>query len=124
MPHSVESSGPTPQRDIKSTIQNNAHSVMDQIREWMPSSLAQFVLRKKFGVFSFADRSNIRIPDTSETPLVYAFDKIDDALLSHVGGKAANLIHLRKAGLPVPAGYCIPTDVHEYYLEMVKFLTV
>ncbi len=118
MPHSVESLGPTPQRDIKSAIQNNAQTVMDHIREWMPSSVAQFVLRREFGVFSFADKNNIiGVPETSDGHLIYSFDQVTDSLLPQVGGKAANLVLLKRAGLPVPTGYCVPINTHQLYLE-------
>lgn len=46
-----------------------------------------------------------------------SFDGVDLPDVSKIGGKAANLILLRRAGLPVPAGYCIPTNVHEQYME-------
>ncbi len=49
--------------------------------------------------------------------LLNAFDQIDDSIILRVGGKATNLIILKRAGLPVPMGYCILTDAHDYYLE-------
>src|SRR3990167_2708992 len=49
--------------------------------------------------------------------LAYSFDEIDEAVLPRVGTKAANLVKLHRAGLPVPKGYCVPDDVHGYYLE-------
>jgi phosphoenolpyruvate synthase/pyruvate phosphate dikinase len=37
--------------------------------------------------------------------------------LADVGGKAANLDLLARAGLPVPAGFCLPAAAHLAYLE-------
>lgn len=48
---------------------------------------------------------------------VHSFDQIDETAFSRIGGKAVNLVKLRRAGFPVPPGYCITTDVHNYYLE-------
>lgn len=53
----------------------------------------------------------------SSTSFLLSFDLIDDHVLSRVGGKGTHLVLLQRAGLPVPAGYCIPIDVHEYYAE-------
>ncbi|MFA5770599.1 MAG: PEP/pyruvate-binding domain-containing protein, partial [Patescibacteria group bacterium] len=55
-----------------------------------------------------------------ESEHLYSFDSIDNRLLSRVGGKGANLVLLKRAGLPVPDGYCIPTNIHEYYIENSK----
>ncbi len=46
-----------------------------------------------------------------------SFEEVDNSMIPRIGGKAANLVRMRRVGLPVPAGYCIPTDVHDYYLE-------
>ncbi len=48
---------------------------------------------------------------------LYSFDQVDETVFSRIGGKGANLVLLRRMGLPVPAGYCVPTDVHTYYIE-------
>lgn len=48
---------------------------------------------------------------------VLSFDRIDTPDSSKIGGKAAHLVILKKAGLPVPPGYCVPVNVHDQYLE-------
>lgn len=59
-----------------------------------------------------------RRPDAeTRSKFLRSFDEVDSTLVPHIGGKAANLVLLKRAGLPVPAGYCIPTGVHDYYLE-------
>src|SRR5579872_1973454 len=45
-------------------------------------------------------------------PLVLTFHNIDAGMLSQVGGKAANLGELTRAGLPVPAGFCLTTEAY------------
>ena len=44
--------------------------------------------------------------------LVLALDQVGAGLLPDVGGKAANLGELRRAGLPVPAGFCLTTQAY------------
>ncbi|GLZ34190.1 phosphoenolpyruvate synthase [Lentzea sp. NBRC 105346] len=44
--------------------------------------------------------------------LVLDFSAIDGTMLPVVGGKAANLGELTKAGLPVPQGFCVTTDAY------------
>jgi phosphohistidine swiveling domain-containing protein len=41
------------------------------------------------------------------------FDDIDAGMLAVVGGKAANLGVLTRAGLPVPSGFCVTTAAYE-----------
>ncbi len=48
---------------------------------------------------------------------VYSFDQVDERVLSQIGGKAANLVKLSRAELPVPLAYCVSTDVHDYYIQ-------
>ncbi|MGW2340001.1 PEP/pyruvate-binding domain-containing protein [Streptomyces sp. NPDC001661] len=45
-------------------------------------------------------------------PLVLDLRSIDATMLSAVGGKAANLGELTRAGLPVPHGFCVTTDAY------------
>lgn len=45
------------------------------------------------------------------------FDEVDDSLFPYIGGKAANLVRLRRAELPVPNGYCLPNSVYEFYIQ-------
>lgn len=40
------------------------------------------------------------------------FEAIDGTMLAVVGGKAANLGELTRAGLPVPQGFCVTTDAY------------
>ena len=44
--------------------------------------------------------------------LVLAFDQIHSGMLAVVGGKAGNLGEMSRAGLPVPPGFCVTTDVY------------
>jgi phosphohistidine swiveling domain-containing protein len=45
--------------------------------------------------------------------LVLLFDAVDKATLPIVGGKAANLGELTRAGLPVPPGFCVTTAAYD-----------
>jgi phosphohistidine swiveling domain-containing protein len=45
-------------------------------------------------------------------PLVLIFDEIDASLLAQVGGKAANLGEMTRAGLPIPPGFCVTTAAY------------
>src|SRR2546425_11740558 len=49
---------------------------------------------------------------TSDTPLVLPFTAIDATFLPLVGGKAANLGEMTRAGLLVPSGFCITTTAY------------
>src|SRR5919205_871590 len=49
--------------------------------------------------------------------LVLPLDNIDRAMLPVVGGKAANLGELVRAGLPVPPGFCVTTAAYELVSE-------
>lgn len=44
--------------------------------------------------------------------VVLPFEEVDAGMLPRVGGKAANLDELTRAGFPVPPGYCITTEVY------------
>lgn len=46
------------------------------------------------------------------TQLVLALELAGAELLPDVGGKAANLGEMRRAGLPVPAGFCLTTQAY------------
>lgn len=50
-------------------------------------------------------------------PLVLTFHDINAALLAQVGGKAANLGEMTRAGLPVPPGFCITTEAYTRVAE-------
>src|SRR5581483_9085345 len=43
---------------------------------------------------------------------VLSFHEINAALLAQVGGKAANLSEMTRAGLPVPPGFCVTTEAY------------
>ena len=45
-------------------------------------------------------------------PLVLTFHDIDAGMLAQVGGKAANLGELTRAGLSVPPGFCLTTEAY------------
>lgn len=44
---------------------------------------------------------------------------ISGAMLPEVGGKAANLGELARAGLPVPPGFCLTTDAYRHALSAI-----
>jgi rifampicin phosphotransferase len=47
-----------------------------------------------------------------EGPLILPFPAIGAAMLALVGGKAANLGELTRAGFPVPTGFCLTTSAY------------
>src|SRR4051812_30629886 len=51
-------------------------------------------------------------PGPAKSSPVLALDCLDQGMLSEVGGKAANLGELARAGLPVPAGFCLTTGAY------------
>ena len=51
-------------------------------------------------------------PPESHSALVLDFAAIDPGSLAIVGGKAANLGVLTRAGLPVPPGVCVTTEAY------------
>jgi phosphohistidine swiveling domain-containing protein len=50
--------------------------------------------------------------ETTLAPLVLNFDDIDANMLPQVGGKAANLGEMTRAGLSVPPGFCVTTEAY------------
>lgn len=54
-------------------------------------------------------QSNLQM---TEDPLIFPFSAINRASLPLVGGKAANLGELTRAGLPVPPGFCVTTAAY------------
>jgi phosphohistidine swiveling domain-containing protein len=48
-----------------------------------------------------------------EAELVLRFGEVDRGALPEVGGKAANLGELTRAGFPVPPGFCVTTAAYE-----------
>src|SRR5260370_39942696 len=50
-------------------------------------------------------------------PLVLTFHDIDASMLAQVGGKAANLGEMVRAGLPVPPGFCVTTTAYALVAE-------
>ena len=64
-----------------------------------------------------------------KAPNILWFKEIDKNSIPQVGGKGANLGELTKAGIPVPAGFCVTAQAYFYYLDktgiqskIVKFL--
>lgn len=51
---------------------------------------------------------------------IFSLDETAEATISRIGRKAANLALLKRAGLPVPPGYCITTDIYDYFIENGK----
>ncbi|USX48182.1 PEP/pyruvate-binding domain-containing protein [Lentzea sp. HUAS12] len=49
--------------------------------------------------------------------LTIGFKSIDGSMLATVGGKAANLGELTRAGLPVPQGFCVTTDAYRAVVQ-------
>src|ERR671920_700952 len=49
---------------------------------------------------------------SKEADLILRFGDLDRGALSVVGGKAANLGELTRAGLPVPPGFCVTTAAY------------
>src|SRR3712207_825964 len=56
---------------------------------------------------------NTSEPTTGATKLTRSFGEVDRAALPLVGGKAANLGELVRAGLPVPPGFCVTTTAYD-----------
>src|SRR6266496_2946672 len=52
------------------------------------------------------------LPVSTEPSLVLPFDAIEAGMVAVVGGKAANLGELARAGLPVPPGFCVTTAAY------------
>jgi pyruvate,water dikinase len=51
-------------------------------------------------------------PHVGKVAMVLPFAAIDRTSISSVGGKAANLGELTRAGLPVPPGFCVTTAAY------------
>src|SRR5438045_8870986 len=66
---------------------------------------------------AFLNIQNQNQPDqtsqSSHSPLVLPLSAIEASLLPLVGGKAANLGELIRAGLPVPDSFCATTAAYE-----------
>ncbi len=60
----------------------------------------------------------------SHSPLVLPLSAIEASLLPLVGGKAANLGELIRAGLPVPDGFCVTTAAYELASQQAKLETI
>ena len=59
-----------------------------------------------------SDTIVVTVETESAAPLVLEFGAIGDDAVAVVGGKAANLGVLTRAGLPVPPGVCVTTDAY------------
>ena len=56
---------------------------------------------------------NAKATERANAEVVLPLDETDRAALPIVGGKAANLGELIRAGLPVPGGFCVTTAAYE-----------
>jgi phosphohistidine swiveling domain-containing protein len=56
---------------------------------------------------------------STTAPFVLPFEDIGDDDLGRVGGKGQNLGLMTRAGLPVPAGFCVTTAAFERFIEGV-----
>ena len=54
-----------------------------------------------------------RTRETAEARLTLDFGEVDRTALAAVGGKAANLGEMVRAGLPVPDGFCVTTAAYD-----------
>lgn len=52
------------------------------------------------------------MPDAGSPPPILGLEAVTAAMVSMVGGKAANLGELLAAGLPVPDGFCLTTEAY------------
>jgi len=52
--------------------------------------------------------------------LIYLFEEGSESLRALLGGKGAGLAEMTKAGLPVPPGFTITTEVCRKYLKLGK----
>lgn len=57
--------------------------------------------------------TTVRRPDVVDHELILDLGCLDAQLLPVVGGKAANLGELIRAGFPVPPGFCITTAAYQ-----------
>ena len=48
---------------------------------------------------------------------IYSLDETGECDITLLGGKAFNLGILRRAGLPVPDGFCVTTDAYDHYVR-------
>src|SRR5216117_3560341 len=54
---------------------------------------------------------------SDDVNIVLSFAAVDRTLLSIAGGKGANLGEMARAGLPVPAGFCVTTAAYALVAE-------
>ena len=54
---------------------------------------------------------------TGDNPLVLPLAALNASMIPLVGGKAANLGEMTRAGLPVPSGFCITTTAYGFATE-------
>src|SRR6185437_15254246 len=78
-------------------------------------------LRNKFGTsharhWPFVTHTPYNSSDMSQAP-VFPLDQIDLGDAPITGVKAATLGHLRRAGIPVPNGFVVPTTVFDSFVE-------
>ena len=62
--------------------------------------------------------------NANETPLVMPLTALDASMLTLVGGKAANLGELIRAGFPVPPGFCVTTTAYALLNEDTRLESI
>src|SRR4051812_20839667 len=67
---------------------------------------------RRLASFSASETNMSELQD-GNVGLILPFDAVDRAMVPIVGGKAANLGELIRAGLPVPAGFCVTTTAYD-----------
>ena len=65
-----------------------------------------------------------RASNANETPLVMPLTALDASMLTLVGGKAANLGELIRAGFPVPPGFCVTTTAYALLNEDTRLESI
>jgi pyruvate,water dikinase len=68
-----------------------------------------------------ASRSSLE-PATGEPPLIVLFDDVGEDHHGLVGGKGYNLGRLRRAGFPVPDGFCLSTEAMRAFIREGELL--
>jgi len=61
-------------------------------------------------------RMATRVPTGKSDPLLLDLKEAGDGQRTAVGGKAANLAVLLRAGVPVPRGFCVTTVAFDHFL--------
>src|ERR1017187_4997574 len=82
------------------------------IREVEPLVWSTYIM-----VSNISERDGVTGAGIEEsTPLVLGLEAVGEGQRAAVGGKAANLAVLLRAGMPVPRGFCITTAAFDHFL--------